>query len=69
MIRNDISLSNYHKISNFLKENPTKSYKLSFLRNKLNIDFYSVEYALNILLKENLIKKEKDFFQWNNKGG
>jgi len=62
-MRKTISLNTYLKIKNFFISNSKDEFAPTYIRDKLNLDYYSVKLVLSILLKEKFIRKRKEKYK------
>jgi hypothetical protein len=61
-MRKTVTLGTYMKVQKYFDSNPNKSFNKTFLRDNLNIDFYSLTIILNELMKGNFIRlKDKEY--------
>lgn len=58
------TIKTYERIKEFLKKNKQKEFSITNIRNKLNIDFYSVISTTTYLRTNKLIKEKKGKFKW-----
>ena len=59
MVRKSPSLTSYLKVRKFFEKNPNIEITGTNLRDKLQIDYYSLMIILKVLQSEKLIKKNK----------
>ena len=56
-MRKQVTLGNYVRVKNLFLKAPDMYFSLTSIRDALNIDYYSVKFIINHLLKEDIIKE------------
>jgi len=64
MVTKNPSLKSFLKVENFLKEYKDKHFKITLLRDTLQIDYYSLKLILEELQKRDLIELFKGGYKW-----
>lgn len=56
-MRKQVTLGNYVRVKNLFLKAPDMYFSSTSIRDTLNIDYYSVKFIINHLLKEDIIKE------------
>jgi len=56
-MRKQVTLGNYVRVKNLFLKAPDMYFSSTSIRDALNIDYYSVKFIINHLLKEDIIKE------------
>lgn len=66
MDRKSPTLNSYLRVKEFFKKNKKGTYTITNIRDKLQIDFYSVSIIIDQLKKDKFIRKNGKRYCWRN---
>jgi len=62
-MRKQVTLGNYVRVKNLFLKAPDMYFSLTSIRDTLNIDYYSVKFIIDHLLKEGTIQKVENKYK------